>query len=177
MLPSTFSESDRRKTLRQVVIGLAIICVVAVSGAIRWGTGDAAADVEAARRSMCAAPGTNDIEGDISPGHLQYTPKNNTDDKDRFATFLKHALPRLQGQNLDTEPDFYVTFSVHFGYGPGRAKQLAAAVICKKMFGSVDNVCRNRTYLFYSDNEPEVLAELIVDDILKSEPIRKCRNA
>jgi hypothetical protein len=133
-LPSTLSESDRRKTLRQVVVGLAIVGVVAVSAAIRQETGDAGADVDAARRRMCAAPSTNTLEGDLSPGNFRYysTSKKPTDDKDQYATFLKHALPRLQGQNVDIEPDFYVTFNVRFDYGPGRAKQLAAAIICKK---------------------------------------------
>ncbi|WP_193371430.1 hypothetical protein [Pelagibius marinus] len=158
---------------------MAIIGVIAVSGAIRQWTGDAGADVDAARSRMCAAPSTNTIEGDLSPGSFRYqsTMKKESDDKERYATFLKHALPRLQVRDVEAEPDFYVTFSVYFDYGPGRAKQLAAAGICKEKFGTADNACRNRTYLFYSDNEPEVLAELIVDDILKSEPIRKCRNA
>lgn len=129
---------------------------------------------------MCFAPSTNTLEGDISPDNLKYlsTAKKETDDKEKYTTFLKHALPILQEQAVDIKPDFYVTFSVYFDSRQGGFKQFAAAVICKKRFGSEDNECRNRSYFSYSYNEPEILADIIVDDILKSEPIiRKCPNA
>jgi hypothetical protein len=130
---------------------------------------------------MCVVPPKHDgIAGDIPPGNFKYHAfgKSDTDDKSRYATFLKHTLPRLQGQDVEVEPDFYVSFGIFFDFNRGGFKQLSSAGICKKKFGSTNNKCRNRTYYSFSYYGPEVLANIIVDDILKSEPlIRKCPNA
>jgi hypothetical protein len=157
---------------------LAIICLVLILAAIGQETGDARGDPAGLR--ICVWPNQKGIEGDISPGNLKYysIAKKETDDKEKYAAFLNRSLPRLQGHDVDTEPDFYVTFSVYFERNKPSGKQLASAIICKKKFGSMDNVCRNRTYLSFSYYEPEVLAEVIVDDILKYEPlITRCPSA
>lgn len=180
MLASTLSGTDRRKTLRQVVVGLAIVCVVAVSATLREQTAGPESDAHTARTRTCFSPSTNEIEGDISPGNMRFARigEVHTDDDDKYATFLDQALPRLQAHDADIEPDYYVTLSAFFDFNKGGAKQLAAAVICEKNFGSADNRCRNRSYFSYSYNEPAALADVIVDDILRFEPlVRNCRSA
>lgn len=178
---SELSESDRRKTLRQVAVGLAIVCVIAVSATLREQTADAESDSDSltARARICFSPSTNDIEGDISPGNMRFSRigKVHTDDDDKYATFLDQALPRLQAHGADIEPNYYVTFSAFFDFNKGGARQFAAAIICEKNFGSADNPCRNRSYLSYSNNEPAALADVIADDILRFEPlIRNCSS-
>lgn len=121
----------------------------------------------------CVTQAQDRIDGDIPLTRLHYmsVAKKETDTESAHAQFLTHALRRVRGgEHKPLDDDMYVTFAVYYRHDKGDYKQAASAIICTKQFGSKENRCRNRSYLFSVYLDPIRLADVLVEDISSAEP-------
>ncbi len=116
--------------------------------------------------------------GDIPLTGLRYKSisQTETDDEHLHEAFLAQIQKKIRKKDEEKfGEELYVTFSVYYKYNKKVYKQIASAIICKNIFGTKDNDCRNRTYFFFSRLDPVTIANVLVDDIARFEPIvRRC---
>jgi hypothetical protein len=107
----------------------------------------------------------------------------------RNTALMNHVFPKIDmgGMGREPAPDtYYFHFAVRFRGGPpslarmlGRnvVQQSLSGAICKRKFEVADNLCRRRTYYFFQKESPQALAETLLTDIVKAEPVIKvCKS-
>ena len=121
---------------------------------------------------ICVSPAYDDLSGDFLPEQIILVEARGmqTDDQSLYRTFIDHAESLVGGRRSTSDPE-QLTMVMWFDAGsPGWRRSMGAAVLCAPSSMGDNHPCRNRTYFVFSREEPEVLAELMVRDILSEKP-------
>ena len=159
--------------LRSLCLVLTVLCVTKINPVLA----DAAL-YDLSNFPGCVARNIEVIEGDIPLAQLRYKSiaEKKTDKPNLHNLFLDHINKKIKDDNNKYLNNTYdIILTVYFEVNQNVYKQIAAAAICKDELAAKNNDCRNRTYFFFSHVNPIILADVIVNDISKNNPIiRRC---
>lgn len=120
---------------------------------------------------ICVFPDYDDLSGDFLPEQIILIEARGmqTDDQSLYRAFIEHAELLVGGRRSSSDAE-QLMMVMWFDAGSRGYRSVGAAVLCAPSSEGGDRPCRNRTYFVFSREEPEVLAELMVRDILSEKP-------
>lgn len=159
----------------RIVVFLLLNSVISVSSAIGYSQ-----TLRTIDKTKCVSQAYDKIGGDVALGQLilddRKKAKTFTDNRRLFERYRNRiSLIFDEAKPLNKRRDMYFTSSVIFRFNQRERKQMGSGIICTHKFIHPSRNCRNRTYFFFTAHEPEEVAKIITNDIVKEKPIvRKC---